>query len=308
MNIPYSNRRQRMLSVVLPLVVVLPLLIAFAPSVQANDKIVDLVESVIYRYEGESQVSQQTLTTCAYKIARRSIKCVSTPRNKTLQSVVKKYGEKLRDSKGFTLIVAPVSDNGISILQYDYQEPGKDTDQWLYLPEIGSVKRVASSDDAPKSGSLFGSEFSLEDLEKPKLERFQWQLIEKSPTKKASAADSIVIVAQTPNAEFARRTNYSKRKYWIDTDRLLILKTQYYGWNGELEKVSYNSDVEKIAGIWTARKMVMRNAQTKRISILTLDQIKYNLPVSDAMLEIRMLKDAVFQSSMLKSLNEAVGS
>ena len=270
----------------------------------SDPEILELMESVMYRYQGETQISRQKLTTCAYKIKKGSIKCDSTPRSKTLQGVTKRYGEKLRDVKGFTLIVAPVSDNGIGILQYDYDEAGKDTDQWLYLPEVGSVKRVASSEDAPKSGALFGSEFSLEDLELPKMERFKWvQLDEPVKGKK-----SVVVIEQTPLPEHAKRTNYSKRKHWIDKDRQLILKTQYFAWNGELMKESFSTDIEKISEIWTPQKMIMRNLQSKRISILVLDQVKYNLPVADTMLEIRILNDAVFQSSMLKIFDYWSGS
>lgn len=263
----------------------------------SDPKILELMESVMYRYQGKTQVSRQKLTTCAYKIKNGSIKCDSTPRSKTLQGVTKRYGEKLRDVKSFTLIVAPVSDNGIGILQYDYDESGKDTDQWLYLPEVGSVKRVASSEDAPKSGALFGSEFSLEDLELPKLERFKWQQLNEP----VEGSNSVVVIEQTPLAAHAKRTNYSKRKHWIDKDRNLVLKTQYFAWNGDLIKESFSTNIEKIAGIWTPQKMIMRNLQSQRISILVLDQVKYNLPVADAMLEIRMLNDAVFQSSMLNS-------
>lgn len=261
-----------------------------------------LIEDVIYRYEGETQVSRQTLVTCAYKIENGAVQCASTPRKKTLLSVVKNQGEKLRDNKSITLILEPVAEVGIGILQYDYYMAGKDTDQWLYLPEVGNVKRVASSEEAPKSGSLFGSEFSLEDLEKPKLENYDLKVLEA----KDNADKNVLVVEKKPRDKYAKKTNYSKTLYWVDVERLLIVKTEYYGWNGDLIKTNFAGNIEKISDIWTVKKMVMRNELSKRISILAIENITYNFSISDDTFLLRILNDAVFQKSKLKPLEKLI--
>ena len=55
--------------------------------------------------------------------------------------------------------VSPADVKGTKFLSYSHIK--KDDDQWLYLPALKRVKRIASKN---KSGSFMGSEFSYEDL------------------------------------------------------------------------------------------------------------------------------------------------
>ena len=155
---------------ILPLLVslIVPVASAQVNGEAGNDAARNLVEKVLDRYMGNTEVSRMSLVTCAYRDKGDSIGCSSAPRRKTVQSISKMYGQKLKDSRGLMLILEPVAEYGIGILQYDYVESGADSDQWMYLPELDQVKRIASSNDAPKKGSLFGSEFSLEDMERQK--------------------------------------------------------------------------------------------------------------------------------------------
>ena len=53
----------------------------------------------------------------------------------------------------------PADVKGTKFLSYEHIN--KDDDQWLYLPALKRVKRIASKN---KSGAFMGSEFSYEDL------------------------------------------------------------------------------------------------------------------------------------------------
>lgn len=266
-----------------------------------NDKSAnELIQKVLDRYVGETQLSTLSLVTCAYEIKNEKLGCSSTPRRKKITFVGKNYGEKLKDSRGLMLILEPVSESGIGILQYDYDAKGKDTDQWLYLPELGQVKRVASSEDAPKKGSLFGSEFSMEDVEVQKADDYNYKILKED----SFNSRPVMLIEQTPTEKRAEKSNYSKRIQWVDIERLILLKTDFYDWSGKLIKSSYTSQVENINNIWTVRKQIMRNLQTDRISILSVDEITYNLKITDDILTQRVLSDAVFRKTKLKSLRE----
>ena len=260
----------------------------------------ELMKKVIDRYEGTGRLNTMSLVTCSYEIKKgKGPKCTSQPRKKSLYSVTKKYGATLEDVRSLTMIKEPVAENGIGILQYDYDEAGKDTDQWLYLPEIGQVKRVASSDDAPKKGSLFGSEFSMEDIEQPKVEDYRYRIVGED----IFSRRKVTLIEQIPVAERARKTNYSKRIQWVDAERLLVLKTENFDWSGELHKTSYIAKVKKINEIWTAIKYVMNNVQSKRISVMNFNDVKYNHDVGDDMFAQRVLIDPIFRQMKLSSLN-----
>ena len=59
----------------------------------------------------------------------------------------------------FFLSPADVKDTGF--LTFDYDDPDRDDDQWLYLPALKKTKRIAVGD---KSGSFMGSDFSCADM------------------------------------------------------------------------------------------------------------------------------------------------
>ncbi|WP_075187484.1 outer membrane lipoprotein-sorting protein [Teredinibacter haidensis] len=259
-----------------------------------------IMAKVIDRYVGHTEVSTISLMTCPYRMKNNSLSCSSKPRKKTVKSLTKSYGDNLRDSKGLMLIVSPVAEYGIGVLQYDYTSSGKDADQWLYLPELDQVKRVASSADAPKKGSLFGSEFALEDMEKEKIEEYHYTIIEES---EFSGHDAIVI-EQKPNLERAKKSNYLKRVKWVDRENYVVLKEDFYELNGELLKTSLSSDIENIEGIWTVKKQTMRNIKTSRISLIQYTGVTYNLDIDDEYLTQRILSDSVFRENFLNSLGD----
>lgn len=60
-----------------------------------------------------------------------------------------------KDSYSLMFFLSPADVKNTGILTYDYDDPDKDDDQWLYLPALRKTKRIASSD---KSGSFMGSE------------------------------------------------------------------------------------------------------------------------------------------------------
>jgi hypothetical protein len=258
----------------------------------------ELVEKVLDRYVGNTEVSTMALVTCAYKNKGDSIACSSSPRRKMVQSISKMYGEKLKDSRGLMLILEPVSEYGIGILQYEYVETGGDTDQWMYLPELDQVKRIASSADAPKKGSLFGSEFSLEDMERQKIKDYHYKFLGEETIE----GRQLLKVEHIPTESRAKKSNYSKRIQWIDAERLLVVKEEFYEWSGELIKIKLLSDIVKTDAIWMAKKTMMRNLKTKRVSMLLYTDVAYNIPIEDEALTPRILSDVVFRERFIKSL------
>src|SRR3989338_3610727 len=92
-------------------------------------------------------------------------------RSRKIRSFNKDKGEdKLRIM--FFLEPADVKDTGF--LTYDYDAPGKDDDQWLYLPALKKTKRIASDD---KSGSFMGSDFNYSDMTERELEKYDYTLM-----------------------------------------------------------------------------------------------------------------------------------
>jgi len=259
----------------------------------------DIVQQANDRDDGKSQFSRQTIATCKYAIKDRRISCVESPRRKTLEAVSKDYGKRGKDKKSVMIILEPPSERGIGFLQFDYDEAGKDSDQWMYLSALGKVKRVVSGDeDAPKTGTLFGSEFSYEDTEQRHIDDFTYTIVKEE----SYQGRDCWVIESRPTASYARKSNYSRSEQWIDKERLLMLKANMYDRRGQLIKQMVQTDFVQQDGIWIARKMNMNNVQSQRISTMKLENIALNIPVEDQLMSQRTLTDGVFREQRLSTL------
>jgi len=213
---------------------------------------------------------------------------VEKPRIKVVESILMDAEDNPKDSLSVMIIKKPSGEKGIGFLQFDYDEVGKDTDQWMYLSALGKIKRIVSgNDNEPKKGTLFGSEFGYEDTEKVKLDNYTYRLV-KQVTYKGQEA---WIIESTPTPQHARKSNYSRSTLWVDKNRDLL--------RGRLIKQMIFSNYEEIKGIWVAKKMNMNNVQSKRISTMKINNIAMNIKIDPALLSKRTLTDGAFREQHL---------
>ena len=71
--------------------------------------------------------------------------------------------------KSIAIFESPRDVKGVAILSYAHKV--KADDQWLYLPALKRVKRIASKN---KSGPFLGSEFSFEDFSFQEVEKYDY--------------------------------------------------------------------------------------------------------------------------------------
>ena len=74
--------------------------------------------------------------------------------------------------KSIAIFESPRDVKGVAILSYAHKQ--KADDQWLYLPALKRVKRIASKN---KSGPFLGSEFSFEDFSFQEVEKYEYEYI-----------------------------------------------------------------------------------------------------------------------------------
>ena len=269
-----------------------------ATSVAADDAR-DIIQKLLQRDDGRSQFSRQTVATCKYRINNRRLSCTEKPRIKIVEAVSLDTGKNGKDVRSVMIIQEPPAERGIGFLQFDYDEPGRDTDQWMYLSALGKVKRIVSgNDDEPKTGTLFGSEFGYEDTEKAHIDDFTYQQL---PDETYQGRDCWVIES-VPTAKHARKSNYSKSVQWIDKERLMMVKANLYDRSGRLVKQMTQSDFVQQDGIWIARKMNMNNVQSERISTMKIEDLRINVRVDEAMMSERTLTDAAYRENHLQKL------
>jgi hypothetical protein len=185
------------------------------------------------------------------------------------------------------------------MLTYSYAAPGKDDDNWLYLPALGKVKRlVSSSESSDESGSFFGTEFSVEDIASRKVEDYTYKLVEEV----TFTNRPVWVLELIPTPERTKKSRYGKALLWIDKERYVILRQDLYDRNGLLFKRLTASGIEKINKVWVARKAEMNNLLTRRVTIMELLAIAYNMEVPDEFLTQRTLTDFAFRERILAQL------
>ena len=277
---------------------VLPLAISFELSAQSAKDIMIKYDEVS-KEASSSLIQQMKLTTCKYTVKQGKMSAAEKPRINTLEIVAKDDGVDNKDSRSVSMVAEPIRDKGISMLTYTYEALGKDDDNWLYLPALGKVKRmVSTSENSDESGSFFGTEFSIEDVGSRKIEDYTYKLIEE----KAYTNRPVWVLELIPTPERTKKSEYSKVMLWIDKERYVVLRQDLYDRNGNLFKRLTASNIEQINNTWVARKAEMNNLLTRRVTIMELTAIAYDIEVPDQFLTQRTLTDFAYRERTLDEL------
>lgn len=257
----------------------------------------------VSRESYSSSVQKMKLSTCKYGISGNKMRCVESPRVKVIESVQKDFGPDGKDSRSIAIIKEPIGEKGVGMLTYDYDDPDRDSDTWLYLSALGKVKRmISSSDDSDESGSFFGSEFSVEDIEQNKVDDYNYKLLKKGEY----AGRPVYIIESIPTPEKARKSKYGKSISWVDRERYLVLKVNLFNRHLKPYKQLTMRDIEHIDGVWIARQMIMNNLITRRVTTMELLSVAFNVDVPDEFLSQRTLTDFAFRERELAKLRQHI--
>jgi outer membrane lipoprotein-sorting protein len=181
--------------------------------------------------------------------------------------------------KSLMEFLSPADVKGTKFLNYEHYD--KDDDQWLYLPALRRVKRIASKN---KSGSFMGSEFAYEDLSNFSVEKYQYE-------GDAKVVDfdgrKVYKVVSTP---VSKNSGYTKVISYVDTKDFLVRKVEYFDRKKELFKRVLFSGYKKISGVWRMGKIEMKNFDNDKQSTLVWRNQKIKKGLSQRHFHKRVLK------------------
>ena len=259
----------------------------------------DIVQQMLNRDDGRSSYTQNKLMSCRYKLTKGHYKCASKPRVKISEGIGKDTGESDKDTITLSLIIKPATEKGMAFLQHDFDSESKDSEQWMYLPAMKKLKRIVSeTDDGPKTGTLFGSEISYEDIEKHHINDATYELLGEESMNR----QKVWKIKSTPTAVQAQKSSYAYTISWIDQERFIPIKFELYNRQGILKKTFLNQKVENHDGIWIARQMMVVNHINQRMSLMQISKIVLNIDIPDALLGTRALNDASYRESQLRPI------
>ncbi len=218
-----------------------------------------------------------------------------------MENVAKSYG---RDIRSVGILAEPISDRGIGMLGWEYWDKRKVNDYWMYLPALGKVKRVLAIKDSADSGSYFGTEFYMEDLEEPRLEEYEFKLLGEENVRVLEAGKGYVDTPAyklewLPVGRKKETSNYARSITWIDKNRFVLLRGEYYDHDGRLNKVRTIKNLQRVDDKWLPRQVTIDNLLTRRVSVMDRQAIALDIDVDNEYLSQRTLTDQAFRERHL---------
>ncbi len=162
-------------------------------------------------------------------------------------------------TRSLCIFDTPADVKGTILLTHTHKE--SDDDQWLYLPALRRVRRIAAQN---KSGSFMGSEFSYEDIATQELAKYTYRWLRDE----VHDGNDCYVIERTPVDK--AHSGYSRQIAWLDKEHYRTWKVDYYDRKNELLKTLTFKGYEKyVDRFWRARQMEMVNHQTGKSTILT---------------------------------------
>lgn len=283
-------------SFILAILLFAPPLLNAAPSGrEILEKMTDYQRSIT-----DSAFVKSKLSSCQYGIKDKKITCAEEPRVKLLETVGINDGPNKKDTKSVTVVLEPAAEKGVGMLNFTFDEAGKDNETWLYLSALGRVKRIASgnSDEDSEPASLFGSEFTTEDTDPGKLDEYTITLLGEA----TEAGRPVWKIETVPNSSRAKKTRYARTVLYVDKERYVSLKSEMYDQHGKEIKRMLTSKVDEIKGVWTARSQTMMNLVANRLSNMVRSEINTGVSIPADFLTQRTLTDVAFRETTLAKL------
>jgi outer membrane lipoprotein-sorting protein len=195
-------------------------------------------------------------------------------RNKTLE--VNDDGDK-----SLVIFDEPRDVKGTAFLSHTHKS-GPD-DQWLYLPALKRVKRIASNN---KSGPFMGSEFAYEDISSQEVEKYTYKYL------RDESVDGIdcYVVERYPVDE---KSGYTRQIVWFDQAEYRPQKIDFYDRKDVLMKtLTYIGYKQYLDNYWRADQLKMVNHQTGKSTDLHFENYVFANGFTDRDFDNNSLKRA----------------
>jgi outer membrane lipoprotein-sorting protein len=172
--------------------------------------------------------------------------------------------------KSLTIFHEPRDIAGTAFLSYTHVDQADD--QWLYLPALKRVKRIASTN---KSSAFVGSEFAYEDLLSDEVEKFSFRWLRDE----ACGEWQCFVIERRPLYE---DSGYSRQIVWLDRDELRSIRIEYYDRKDRLKKTLVFEDYRLyLERFWRAQIMRMKNHQTGKVTVLEFGEFRFQTGLTE---------------------------
>jgi len=183
--------------------------------------------------------------------------------------------------KSMTIFDQPKDVRGTALLTFSHKTDADD--QWLFLPALKRVKRIASKN---KSGPFMGSEFAFEDLSSQEVEKYTYEYLKDE----ACGELTCFVVKRFPTD---KNSGYTSQIAWIDHSEYRVHKIEFFDRKKSLLKTLESSNYKEYLGeFWRPEKMAMQNHQTGKSTDLVWANYQFKTGLEDGDFTKNSLKRA----------------
>jgi hypothetical protein len=233
----------------------------------ADDAAREIMTLVYDRADGDDRRFAMTMT-----LTNRQ----GRQRIRTLESFSKDYG---RDRKGIMIFLAPADVKGTMYLSWEYENPGREDDKWLYMPALRKDRRISGTS---RNEYFMGSDFTYDDMGRRHPEKDAQRLLGEEAVNGFDCW-KIECVPVDPSE------TYTRRIAWVTREAYLVIKAEYYDKDGLL-KTFAALDVHEQDGFWNVYVCEMINAVTGHRTEMKMDSVRYNTGLDDALFTVATLQ------------------
>jgi uncharacterized protein len=181
----------------------------------------------------------------------------------------------------------PANFRGTAFLTFDYVQPTKDDDQWLYLPAFGKIRRISS---ANRGDAFLGTDFSYEDIKKEtkfSLEDYRFSVLEQQQQE----GGTLYLIEAIPISEqVANELGISRIRSWVDAQIWMPLTVDQWDLNGQHFKTIEMKDIQSIQGIWTPLSIESHNHLTQHHTQFRFSEIDYQQEIDEQLFSQNTLR------------------
>lgn len=177
----------------------------------------------------------------------------------------------------------PPDAKGTAFMRAGYiASENKDAEQWIYLPNLGKIRRVSIRDPGD---SFLNSDLSYEDVSDRALDDDEHRFIEE----KTVEDETYYVVESLP----IKKSIYKKRVRWFtktpDWENCVNTRTIYYDGRGDLLKVQ-ELKWQQVGRAWVWDKVMVTNKQTSHVSMFKVSDVVINTGLEDRLFSKRTLR------------------
>ncbi|MBN2322791.1 MAG: outer membrane lipoprotein-sorting protein [Spirochaetes bacterium] len=173
--------------------------------------------------------------------------------------------------KRLVQFLSPADQKGIGFLTLP------DDIMYLYLPAFHKVRQIASH---VKNQNFAGTDLTYEDLS-------EFELAEAHRVELIDETGEEWVIKLFPNDTEGKDYTYLHIHYRKDNNYPVLV--EYFNSSGAVWKTIERTELQKISGYWTAKKLEVKNIEKNHSTINRIDKVEYDLGLDDSIFTKRYL-------------------